>query len=86
MHMLSIEDLNSEEPETIRVSRTPATVIPAHWEVQTNEEATVYVNDLDLFVTAQTLEDTPAVLSLGKFFEHHVFSYEWTSGKKTTSY
>ena len=31
--------------------------------VQTNEEAQVYVYDLDLFVTVQLLEDTLAVLS-----------------------
>ena len=37
----------------------------ANGDGQTNEEATVYVNDLDLFVTAQIFEDTAAVLSLG---------------------
>ena len=38
----------------------------ANGEVQTREEATVFVKELDLFVTVMLLEETPAVLSLGK--------------------
>ena len=41
-HMLSINDLNSAELETERVSKSPTTVA-----VQTKEEATVYVKELD---------------------------------------
>ena len=51
-------------------------------EVQTNDEATVYVYDLELFVTVQILEDTPAVPSLGKLCEDHGYSNEWASGQK----
>ena len=71
MHMLSREDLNSAELETVRVSRNPTTVFTANGAVQTKEEATAYVNDLDLFVTVQILEDTPAVLSLGKLCDEN---------------
>ena len=42
------KDLNSNELETVRVSRNPTTVITANGEMQTNEEAAVYVNDWDL--------------------------------------
>ena len=66
MHMLSRKDLNRAELETVRVSRNPTTVITAKGEVQTSEKTSVYVNDLDLFVTVQLLEDTPPILSLGK--------------------
>ena len=66
MHMLSRKDLNSAELETVRVSRNPTAVITASGEVQTNEEATVYVKGLDLFVTVLLLKDTQSVLSLGK--------------------
>ena len=52
-------------------------------EVLTKEEATVYVTELDLLVTTMLLEDTLAVLSLGKLCEDHGFSYHWTSGQKT---
>ena len=44
----------------------PTTVITANGEVQTHEETTVYVKELDIFLIMKVLEDTPAVLSLGK--------------------
>ena len=67
-------DLNPIELESMRISRNPATVMTANGEVQTKEEATVYVKELDLFVTVMFLEETPAVLSLWKLFEDHGFS------------
>ena len=69
--MLTRKDLNSAELETVRVSRTHTTVIIPNRKVQTNEEAAVYVKDLDLFVTVQLLEDTPPDLSLGQVCEDH---------------
>ena len=47
MHMLRKRDLTSDEMETLRRSRTPTV------EVQTNQEAQVYVHNLGLFVTVQ---------------------------------
>ena len=66
MHMISKKDLDSAELETVRTSRSPTTVMTAQGEVQTREEATVHVKELDLFVTVMLLEETPPVLSLGK--------------------
>ena len=78
MHMLSRKDLNS-----VRVSNCPTTVVTANGEVQTKEHATVYVKELDLLLTVMLLEDTPAVLSLGKkLCEDHGYSDHWTSGQK----
>ena len=51
-------------------------------EVLTREEVTVCVKALDLFVTVMLLEETPAVLSLGKLCEDHEYTYHWTSGQK----
>ena len=51
-------------------------------EVQTNEEAQVYVHDLHIFVTVQLLKDTPAVLSLRKVCKEHGDTYEWPSGRE----
>ena len=82
MHMLSRKDLDSAKLETLRVSKSPTTVVTANGEVLTNEEATACVRELDLFVTAMLLEDTPAVLSLGKLCEDHGYTYAWTSGQK----
>ena len=61
MHVVSEKDLNSAELETMRTSRGPTTVMTANGEVRTNEEATVYVKQWDLFVTVMLLEQTPAV-------------------------
>ena len=82
MHMLSKKDLSSDELETLRRSRNPTVVVTADGKVQTNEEAHVYVHNLGLLVIVQLLEDTPAVLSLGKLCEEHRYSYEWQSGQK----
>ena len=86
MHTVSKRDLNSAELETMRTSRSPTTVMTANGEVQTREEVTVYVKELDLFVTVMLLEELPAVLSLGKLCEDHGYTYHWTSGQKTTSH
>ena len=82
MHMISKKVLNSAELETVTTSRSPTTVITANGEVQTNEEATVYVKELDIFWTTKLIEDTPAVLSLGKLCDEHGYSYEWINNQK----
>ena len=75
MHMVSKKDHNSAELETMRTSWSPTTVMTANGEVQTREEATVYVKQLDLFVKVVLLEETPAVLSMGKLCEDHGYTY-----------
>ena len=75
MHMLSKSEFSSEEMHTLMRSTTPTVVITANGEVE-NEETQVYVQDLGLFVIVQLLEDTPAVLWLGKLCEKHGYSYE----------
>ena len=82
MHMLSRKDVNSAELETVRVSQSPMTVAAASGEVETHEEATVCIREVDLFGTVKLLEDRPAVLSLGKLCEDHGYSCECTSGQK----
>ena len=58
MDMLSKRDLRSGELETLRRSRNAITVVTANGEVQTNEEAQVYVHDLHLFVTVHSYSKT----------------------------
>ena len=82
MHMITKKDLSDAEMDTLTTSRSPTTVITANGEVQTNEEATVYVKELDIFLTMKVLEDTPAVLSLGKLCDEHGYSYEKINGQK----
>ena len=50
--------------------------------VEKDEEARVYVRDLDLYVTVRLLEDTPPVLSLGQLYEDDGYFYEWIEGQK----
>ena len=82
MHIVNRKDLNSTELETVRVSKSPTTVVTPNGEVLTKEEATVYVRELDLLVTVMLLENTPTVLSLCKLYEDHGYNYHWTSGQK----
>ena len=61
MHMISKKDLNSAERDTLTKSCSPTIVITANGEVQTHEEATVYVEELDIFLTMKSRRNTPAV-------------------------
>ena len=47
MHMISKKDLNDAEMYTLTKSCSPTIVTTATGEVQTHEEATVYVKELD---------------------------------------
>ena len=49
---------------------------------KTHEEAIVYVKELDIFLTMNVLDNTPAVLSLGKLCDENGYSYEWITGQK----
>ena len=82
VHMVSKKDLDSAELETMRTSRSPTTVMTANGEVQTREAATVCVKELHSLITVMLLHETPAVLSLGKLFEEHRYTYHWKSGQK----
>ena len=82
MHMISKKELISDELETVTTSRSPMTVITANGEVRTNEEAAVYVRELDIFLTMKLLEHTPAVLSLGTLCDEHGYSYERINDQK----
>ena len=82
MHMISKKDLSNAEMDTSTKSCSPTIVITANGEVQTHEEATVYVKELDIFFTMKVLENTPAVLSLGKLCDENGNSYDWINGQK----
>ena len=78
MHMTSKKDLNSAEMDILTKSCSPTIVENS----QTHEEATVYVKELDIFLTMKVLENTPAVLSLGKLCDENGYSHEWIIGQK----
>ena len=82
MHMISKKDLSNAEMDTLTKSCSPTIVITANGEVQTHEEATVYAKELDIFLTMKVLENTPAVLSLGKLCDENGYSCEWINGQE----
>ena len=82
MHMISKKDLSNAEMDTLTKSCNPTIVITANGEVQTHEEAIVYVKELGTFLTMKVLDNTPAVLSLGKLCDENGYSYEWINGQK----
>ena len=75
-------NLNSDEMDTLTKSCSPTIVMTANGEVQTHEEATVYVKELDIFLTVKVLDNTPAVSSFGKLCDENGCSYEWINGQK----
>ena len=82
MRMISKKDLNDAEMDILTKSCSLAIVITANGEVQTHEVAVVYVKELEKFLTIKVLENTPAVLSLGKLCDEHGYSYAWIYGHK----
>ena len=82
MHMISKKDLSNAKMDTLTKSCSPTMVITANGEVQTHEEAIVYVKEPDTFSTLKVLENTPAVSSLGKLCDENGYSYEWINGQK----
>ena len=82
MHMISKKDSSNAEMDTVTKSCSPTIVITGNGEVQTHEEAIVYVKELDIFLTMKVLDNTPAVLSLGKLCDENEYSYEWINGQK----
>ena len=80
--MISKKDLNDAEMDTLTKSCSPTIVTTANGEVQTHEEAALYVKELDIFLTMKILENTPAVLSLGKLCAENGYSYEWINRQK----
>ena len=50
MHTISKKDLNNAEMDILTKSCCPTIVIPANGEVQTHEEAIVYVKELYIYI------------------------------------
>ena len=63
LHMMSLNELWFGEEDTIRKSTELTVIMTAGGTAESSEEPTVFVNDLDVFVTMMLLEDSPAVLA-----------------------
>ena len=71
---------------TLTKSCSRTIVKTANGEVQTHEEATVYVKELGISLTMKVLENTPAVLSLGKLCDEKKVFLRMDQWSKTTSH
>ena len=69
--------------DTWTKSCSPTMVLTANGEVQTHEEAAVYVIELSIFLIVKVLGNTSAVLSLGNLCDENRHSYEWINGQKS---
>ena len=69
------------EPEERDIRKSPTTVVTANGEVLVKEAATENVREFEKFVAVMLLEDTLAVLSLGKLCKGLGYSYH-RSGQK----
>ena len=86
MHMISKKDLSNAEMDTLTKSCSPTIVIAANGEVQTHEEATVYVKrrigyNLDY---ESPRKHASSIVARKALRRGH--SYEWIHGQKTTSH
>ena len=62
MHMISKQDLSDAEMDTLTKTCSPTIVITANGEVQTHEEATVYVKELDV-LDYETRKHTSSIIA-----------------------
>ena len=60
MHMISKKNLTDAEMDTLTKSCSPTIVITANGEVQTHEEATVYVKEFVMLLTIKVFDNTSA--------------------------
>ena len=63
MHMISKKDLNSSEMDTLTKLCSLTIVILADGEVQTHEEATVYVKELGIFLTENPRKHASSIVA-----------------------
>ena len=78
--MMSKGDLIHEGKEPFRKSKESCTIITSNGSITTTQEASVYVRDLEMLITSEILEDSPAVLSQKKNAKNMGIP---TNGKKT---
>ena len=63
MHIISKKDLSDAEMDTLTKSCSPTTVKTANGEVQTHEGATVYVKELDIFLTKSPRKHASSIVA-----------------------
>ena len=67
VHMMARHSLPPEASERIRPTDKRLSIQTANGIVEVTREADVYINELDTYVYIKLVEDSPAVLSVGRF-------------------
>ena len=88
MHMISRKDLNSAELETVRISKSPTTVVTANGEVQTRKEATLYVREVDIrqFFHSENSAKNLGTVIIGQVARNHISSRKAGRSTATQNY
>ena len=83
MHMISKKDLSDAEMDTLTKIVQSYDSQNRQWRsADEGRGYSVFQRILDIFLTMKVLEDTPAVLSLGKLCDENGYSYERIKGQK----
>ena len=82
LHVVSKRNLNSAELETMRISRSYDGDDGQRRGAKHEKKPRYMSKNMDLFVKVMLLEETPAVLSLGKLCKDHGYTYHWTRDQK----
>ena len=86
IHMMKKKDLSEAEKDTLTKSCSPTIVISANGQVQTNEETTVYVKELDIFLTMKSSKIRQQYYRSGSFCDENGYSNRMDQQSKTTSH
>ena len=75
LHIISQHALTKEELRTKRKLRTEVVLQTANGMAAASHEAKVYIVELDLYLWALILKDSPCLISMGKLCREHGFTF-----------
>ena len=80
-HMVDKKSLSHKEKKQMRKIAHPLLLSTANGLVWATWETCIYIHELEIEVWVILLENTPAVLSLGKLITQNGFNYTWNHGE-----
>ena len=83
-HLVGVKSLTNRELKSMRSAANPVSLMSANGVVYADTEVDIFVGELGIKVTAYVLEDTPALLSLGKLVEDFGLEYRWSKNQAPT--
>jgi hypothetical protein len=83
-HLVSKESLSQKERKSVSKLPFPIEIQTANGTVFIKECCDIYVHDLGIKLKAMLLNDTIAVLSLGRLVEDNQFKFDWHPGGQAT--